>query len=198
MTFQDPMVARLVAQGGGGLPVVPTMTGTGGPQPAACSFCGRRSPMTGMLFAGPRNLTICEHCVEQAHTMLLGSSTTFERSAPEDPDRARAEIFEAFANINTIGGPGDADLPFVADGAGLAQYQQQAAMRHPGVEVVFMADHVQFLSATLAEVHYRITGTMNMSFSGAAVIDAGRWKVARETLTSLLAGAGVFIPPRAA
>jgi len=198
MTFQDPSVARLVAMGGGGIPDRPIMTGRGGPQPASCSFCGRRSPMTGMLFAGPMNLFICEHCVEQAHAMLPGGGATSARSAPEDPDRARAEILEAFANINSIAGPGDQDLPFVAGGEGLGPFQQQAAMRYPGVEVVFMADHVQFLSATLAEVHYRMTGTMNMSFSGAAVIDSGRWKVARETLASLLAGAGVFIPPRAA
>ena len=41
------------------------VSSTPGLVPAACSFCGRRSPDCGTLYAGAHGALICEHCVDR-------------------------------------------------------------------------------------------------------------------------------------
>ena len=173
---------------------LPKSTSIGGPQPATCSFCNRRSPDTGTVFTGPGVPMICEHCVEQAHAILQRAGSGVVRGAPPDPDRARAEIAEAFARLEEKSGPGGEDLPFVEGGAGLGTYQSQAGGIR-GIREAVGRRPGGVRSATLAEVRFRITGFMEMLFVGTAVVDEGRWK-ARDTLAGL--SHGVFIPPRAA
>jgi hypothetical protein len=195
MTFSDAGFRRdLQMHGAGGDLPPPRRTATGGPEPAACSFCGRTSPDTGVVFTGPGGLIICEHCVEHAYAQL----PEVGRREPAEATRARAEIAEAFARMGEPGGVLDEDLPFVEAGTGLAPYLQQAGQGYEGRASLFVVDSVEFIAATQAKVRFRITGFMEMGFQGHATVEDGRWKVARETLAGLLSRAGVLIPPRAA
>lgn len=176
------------------------MTATGGPEPAICSFCGRRSPDTGIVFTGP-GVVICEQCVAHAHAYLRSGESQWSggpsSAGSSAPPETRA-ISEAFAHLGDPGGPHGEDLPNVEAGDGLARYVHAGSARYPGAVVAFVVDDVHLLSGERAEVRFHTTGFVTMPFEGLAVREQGRWKVARSTLANLLARAGVSLPPRAA
>ena len=53
--------------------------------PNECSFCGRQKNETQILFSG-MNGYICNHCIEQAHSMIESSTNQTKTSSHKDDD----------------------------------------------------------------------------------------------------------------
>ncbi len=115
---------------------------------------------------------------------------------PESAREAEAEIRAAFRQVFTADRDGDA---FLQDGEVLRGAMQEAAGAWPDVAATLQVGlgEVGFLDEVRAAVQYQLSwsGGGFAPQLGYAVLDGGRWKVARGTYCRLLESAGVQYPP---
>jgi hypothetical protein len=113
---------------------------------------------------------------------------------PEDEAAARAEITATFEGLTDRDDEGRAIN--IQGGGNLGQSLDRAAARYPGPTTVRVTD-VLFLDAQQAVVWFQVAVENGPSITrvGRSVLLDGRWLATRETIGSLLAMAGVHIPP---
>lgn len=117
-------------------------------------------------------------------------------AAPADEGQARSEIVRAFAAFSEKDG---SRLPFVQAGDGLAEVLEVAGRRYPDVVAVMTARRIKFINDREAVVMASVDATDGRQLLeervAHAVIDHGRWTVARSTFAELMRLAGVDTPP---
>jgi hypothetical protein len=194
-----------------------------GIEPARCGFCGIPSPECGPLFTGVSAALICSACarvaagpsvrfpagrmtappvresldVKAARYHVMGPP-------PEDEDAARGEIADAFKHLMELS-PDGSILVNVEDGRELKPYGDEILARVGWFirERENVVERVKFLDASHAVVWWELQFASGQPVvpwavyhEGRAVVDDGRWKVARETVCERWAQAGVRCPPR--
>ena len=115
---------------------------------------------------------------------------------PSDREAAEAEITEAFAEFRARS---DRHLPNVERSQGLAVSLDEVAERYPGMNARLAVRQVRFLNdheaAVVAAVLREDGDVILPSLHQRAVIEDGRWKLARESFEQLVGLAGVRLPP---
>ncbi len=200
---------------------LPTRSLTGAIQSAivACSFCGATPPESGQLVAG-ENAFICQGCVRQWWFRLRPGPVRFGRLSParglrvdvtglrgvrpgpqpDDPERARAAIEVAFALSGNESDDGQS-APYVEKGSNLGPTLANAKANRSdiaGQEVTISVDEVVFVDTEHAAVLFSISANPQLlvhRHRGDAVVEGGRWKMARSTFCELMTMAGISCPP---
>ena len=186
-----------------------------GIEPARCGFCGIPSPECGPLFTGVSGALICSACARIAAGPTRGLANVRETldikaaryhamgPPPDDVDAARDAIAHAFEHLMDVSDDGTT-LINVEDGRELKPYADEIRGRVGWflAERVNVVERVKFLDETHAVVWWKLQLTngrpvvWDVYHEGRAVLDEGRWKVARETVCQRWAEAGVHCPPR--
>jgi hypothetical protein len=119
---------------------------------------------------------------------------------PADPDTARHEIRAAFSAALDSTDPSPDPLSAIQDGPALAGAREQARTNHPepSATMRLALGDIVFIDEVRAAVHFQLSWTGAMTFGpqlGYAVLERGRWRVARDTYCRVLGWAGVSCPP---
>lgn len=115
---------------------------------------------------------------------------------PADPEAAEAEISHAFASFSDRA---EGHLPNVAQSKGLAAALDEVAARFPELKVRLEVRQLRFLNdheaATVVRVVHENGNVILPSLVQRAVIEDGRWKLARDSFERLIGIARVQVPP---
>ena len=174
-----------------------------------CSFCSRREATVGKLVQA-RGVYICDRCVDLAATAIAETESTERvlRMRPRtrltiDRDEAEDAIERAYEIVFSGLGTDQDRCAAIESGedllATMAEVQQRFAARDQ-VDVAINA--IRFLDDNEAEVGFslmlpgQVQPGMAMPMpQGYAVLQDGRWKVARETYAAAVGRLGVQVPP---
>ncbi len=118
--------------------------------------------------------------------------------SPVDQEAARDAVIQAFTQAYTGSIPLAERRAVMQDSQALAPYLDQARAGHEQLvdtATVTVSD-VVFLDRTHASLRYQLTiqGAPQPAAAGLAVLDGGRWKVARQTVCEAIQRAGVTCP----
>jgi hypothetical protein len=119
---------------------------------------------------------------------------------PADPASARQEISAAFSALLDSTDLSPDPLAAVQDGPALAGAREQARINHPepSATMRLALGDIVFIDEVRAAVLFELSWTGAPTFGpqlGYAVLDQGRWRVARDTYCRVLGWAGVSCPP---
>jgi hypothetical protein len=191
------------------------------PVRARCGFCGTPSPECGTLFTGVSGALICERCLRIGATTAASPTLRVHPAAgpaasiedlearyeptgppPDDEDAARDAITYAFTHVTerTTDGSGLVNVQG-GENLGPAADEMDARFGALAAHTETVIDHVKFLNRTEAVVWTTtliegrpIVNAFRLR-EGRAVLDAGKWKLTRETLVEIFAIPGIACPP---
>jgi hypothetical protein len=180
------------------------MTGQGARR---CSFCERREDAVSKMVRA-RGAYICDRCLRVAVAAIddPANDRTLIRIKPRPvfpPDRVAAEdaIERSFETV-FAGGSDVERSQAIERGANLLPTMRQVQERVPGAELDVTVEYIRFIDDTEAEVGFVLIWPgqsqapgMQIPVKGHAVLDEGRWKVARATYAQLIGRIGVACPP---
>jgi hypothetical protein len=121
-------------------------------------------------------------------------------TSPADPETARQQIRSAYLSALDHIDPSPDPMVFIQDGPALEGARQQARANHPGPTgtIRVALGEIVFIDEVRAALHFQLNWSGAMTFGpqlGYAVLEGGRWKVARDTYCRILGWAGVTCPP---
>ena len=172
-----------------------------------CSFCLRREPTVGKLVQA-RGVYICDGCIGLAVTAIDDAESTGRvvRVRPRtrltiDRDEAEAAIERSYEMV--FGGIGTERerCAVIESGEDLLPTMAEVRQRFAAADLVDVAvNGIRFLDDAEAEVSFSLIlpgqthPGMDMP-QGYAVLQNGKWKVARETYAASVGRIGVQVPP---
>jgi hypothetical protein len=177
--------------------------------PERCSFCGRDLWEVGHHVAS-ESAAICHECVAAAQDVIEQATAAddpgFEAlrlpprvfGPPPLDDLATEKVRRAFEVALGSEAPEQERIAHVEDGAVVVPVLIETSARYP-LPVRADVRAVRFVDEAHANVRFVVhVGLMGpMPFTGDAVLEGGRWQVSRATVATLLARAGVTLPPPA-
>lgn len=117
------------------------------------------------------------------------SSPSATPTAPADPAAAAAEVKANWAAFFDGSKPAAQRIPLLQDGAQLGAALALGAKDPNASRLTAVATQVTFTSATQAAVVYKLMSrgsTLLPNAEGTAVLDAGTWKVSKQTFCQLI------------
>ncbi|MBV8950444.1 MAG: hypothetical protein JOZ99_06190 [Actinobacteria bacterium] len=121
---------------------------------------------------------------------------------PSDRDAAEEEVVRAFSTVYGGGATVEERCARIEGGANLGATMREAEQRRPWPEPIDISvDALRFIADDEAEVRFVLLlpagPVQRVPYLGHAVLDGGRWKVARSTYCDLVSSTGVRCPPAA-
>jgi hypothetical protein len=120
--------------------------------------------------------------------------------SPADPETARQQIRAAYTAGLVNSDPSFDPMSAIQDGPALEGARLQARANHPGPAATIRIGlgEIVFIDEVRAALHFQLNWSGAMTFGpqlGYAVLEGGRWRVARNTYCQVLGWAGVSCPP---
>jgi hypothetical protein len=174
--------------------------------PGTCALCGRDLwEVEHYVTAG--DIDVCDQCIDVAHR-ALDEATGDERQLLLPPrvfgdaayPEAVSDVVEAVVAVFRPGGAPDLRARHMEDFDELQPLLARAGQHPVAVSASTVSvSRIRFIGSTTAEVRLGIghAGRGTVSFDGRLRRHDDVWKVTRETVVQVLAGAGIQVPPRA-